>query len=457
MSRLPTKIGHVHLKVADLERSVAFYSEVLGLDVSERVGGTYAFLTFGDEHHDLALQVRPGAEPAPARALGLYHAAFEVDERAALAEVASRLERLGVPFSPVDHGISKALYFSDPDGNGVEVYLDTRHERTAWGGVSDVFDPHAAIASGAAVPPELRLLRYFVAVAEELNFTRAAAGLYMAQPSLSAAIRQLERQLASPLFLRDTRHVELTAAGRALLPHAREALAAAQRGVLAVRAAQGGAMEVLRFLYTMPLEPVALDALDRLEARDPAPMVTARGVWAGELVRELREGHADAGLLRFPDDPSRLESIALRGDPVCALVAEDHPIAGGPPVHLADLADQPVLTWANELGLDQYNAFVAGAYRAAGLAPDAFTTRRLDVPGWLPVVQGRAVALIGASERSPGGTAKVAISDAPRMPLLVAWPAGARPAPVDALAAAVQAGVDALTAVTIAVSSGTQP
>ena len=146
MSPLPTKVGHVHLKVSDLERSVSFYTAILGLDVSERVGTTFAFLSFGVEHHDLALQAHPSAPPAPPQAAGLYHSAFEVEQPAALAEVAGRLERHGVRYSPVDHGISKALYFSDPDGNGVEVYLDTRSRRTSWGGVSDTFDPHAAIA-----------------------------------------------------------------------------------------------------------------------------------------------------------------------------------------------------------------------------------------------------------------------------------------------------------------------
>lgn len=146
MSALPTRIGHVHLKVSDLERSVAFYSDVLGLGVSERVGSTFAFLSFGALHHDLALQAHPGAAPASPQAAGLYHSAFEVDDPVALAELAGRLERRGVRYSPVDHGISKALYFADPDANGVEVYLDTRTRRTTWGGVSGSFDPHAAIA-----------------------------------------------------------------------------------------------------------------------------------------------------------------------------------------------------------------------------------------------------------------------------------------------------------------------
>lgn len=134
------RIGHVHLKVADLARSERFYRDVLGLDVTERVGDAFLFMSWGDEHHDLAIQARPGARPADPRGLGLYHFAVEVDDEAALADAAARLDRHGVPFSPVDHGISKALYFSDPDGHGVEIYCDTRERRAEWGGMSDPLD-----------------------------------------------------------------------------------------------------------------------------------------------------------------------------------------------------------------------------------------------------------------------------------------------------------------------------
>ncbi|WP_459191862.1 VOC family protein [Halosimplex sp. J119] len=138
----PHTVGHVHLKVRDLERALAFYREVLGLDVTEREG-RYVFLSWGERHHDVALQeVGDGAE-GPSRGVGLYHVAFEVATPEALASVYRRLRDRGVQVSPVDHGISKALYFADPDGNGVEVYLDTRgsHEETDWRGRNDRFDP----------------------------------------------------------------------------------------------------------------------------------------------------------------------------------------------------------------------------------------------------------------------------------------------------------------------------
>lgn len=135
------RIGHVHLKVSDLERSEAFYHEVLGLETAERVGGRFVFMSYGHEHHDLALQGDPGAPPPDPGALGLYHFAVEVDGERELAEAVERLERHGVAYSAVDHGISKAVYFSDPDGHGIEIYCDTRDERTEWRGITVPLDP----------------------------------------------------------------------------------------------------------------------------------------------------------------------------------------------------------------------------------------------------------------------------------------------------------------------------
>lgn len=139
----PHVVGHVHLKVRDLERAVEFYMDVLGLGVEEH-HRRFAFLSFGDRHHDVALQEvgRDAAGPSSPRAVGLYHAAFEVEDAATLEAVYDRLLERGVRVSPVDHGISKALYFDDPDGNGLEVYVDTRAEGGQhWDGRNERFDP----------------------------------------------------------------------------------------------------------------------------------------------------------------------------------------------------------------------------------------------------------------------------------------------------------------------------
>jgi catechol 2,3-dioxygenase len=138
---MPT-VGHVHLKVSDLDRSEAFYREALGLEVTERVGGSFVFMSFGGAHHHLALQGHSGAPPANPEAVGLYHFAVEVPDESELGRAADRLRDTEVDFAAVDHGISKSLYFSDPDGNGVEVYCDTREarHRPEWEGIAAPLD-----------------------------------------------------------------------------------------------------------------------------------------------------------------------------------------------------------------------------------------------------------------------------------------------------------------------------
>jgi catechol 2,3-dioxygenase len=132
------KIGHAHLKVRDLGQAIAFYTHFLGLTVSERLGNHYAFLTSGELHHELALQaLGPGAGAAAPHAVGLYHVAFEVPDKYTLRQAYDQLVSAGVRVSAVDHLISWALYFADPDGNGLELYCDTRHEpdgHAQWAG-----------------------------------------------------------------------------------------------------------------------------------------------------------------------------------------------------------------------------------------------------------------------------------------------------------------------------------
>ncbi|WP_247001372.1 VOC family protein [Halosolutus gelatinilyticus] len=142
-------LGHVHIKVRELDRAVAFYIEHLDLEVAERYD-RFAFLSWGRRHHDVALQALGPDATAPGDGVGLYHVAFEVDGEDALRSVYRGLREAGVRTSPVDHGISKALYFSDPDGNGIEVYVDTRSDADEdWRGVSLPFDPEE---SGDAEP-----------------------------------------------------------------------------------------------------------------------------------------------------------------------------------------------------------------------------------------------------------------------------------------------------------------
>ncbi len=134
------KIGHVHLKVRNLERAERFYTFVLGASATERVAGCFSFLSMGESHHEIALQELGEFAKQPARdAVGLYHSAFEVSDLDELLSAVKRLDELGAAYSIVDHGISRAVYSSDPDGNGVEIYLDSRKSASGsrlWNGRS---------------------------------------------------------------------------------------------------------------------------------------------------------------------------------------------------------------------------------------------------------------------------------------------------------------------------------
>lgn len=134
------ELGHVHLYVRSLARSIAFYSRIFGLEEAERVDQGMAFLTSSGKHHTVALQAlgESAGPPVPGR-VGLYHVAFEVPDAAALEAALDRLDQEGVAWQAVDHGISWAVYFSDPDGNGLELYVDRRGAeggRDRWGGVT---------------------------------------------------------------------------------------------------------------------------------------------------------------------------------------------------------------------------------------------------------------------------------------------------------------------------------
>lgn len=121
------KLGHVHIKVNDLEESVDFYRTLLGLEVRER-SGRYVFMSSTSVHHQLALQRVHGSPVETRDRPGLYHVAFEVDDREELEDAYDRAQDLGCDPEPVDHGISESFYLSDPSGNGLEVYRDTRTE-----------------------------------------------------------------------------------------------------------------------------------------------------------------------------------------------------------------------------------------------------------------------------------------------------------------------------------------
>lgn len=121
------RIGHVHLKVADIERALAFYHGVLGFTVTQRMGSSAAFLSAGGYHHHIGLNTweSRGGRPPARGATGLYHAAILYPTRAALGDALRRLDRAGIQLDgAADHGVSEALYLHDPDHNGLELYRD---------------------------------------------------------------------------------------------------------------------------------------------------------------------------------------------------------------------------------------------------------------------------------------------------------------------------------------------
>lgn len=154
-----TKVGHVHLKVSDIDRSVAFYRDVLGFDLIQRYGGQAAFMSAGGYHHHLGLNTwesRGGHRP-PHGATGLYHVAFLYPDRAALGRALAAVVDAGVEITgAADHGVSEAVYFDDPDGNGIEIYRDRaetdwpRNDDGELAMVNAPLDLNALIAEGRA-------------------------------------------------------------------------------------------------------------------------------------------------------------------------------------------------------------------------------------------------------------------------------------------------------------------
>ena len=174
---------------------------------------------------------------------------------------------------------------------------------------------------------EIRHLRYFLSVAEQGSFTRAATVLHMAQPTLSTQIRQLERRVGGELFVRGQRNVQLTDAGRALLDFAYTAVGAVNRGLAAAQAAGSGASTTLRAVVgsTVDVAPL-LREVDRLRRCDPRIRLDLRRADSPE--RRVADGEADVALLRAPVTDSALWQGVVSIDWLVAVFAADHPLAG---------------------------------------------------------------------------------------------------------------------------------
>ncbi|MFB7949498.1 LysR family transcriptional regulator [Kitasatospora phosalacinea] len=288
---------------------------------------------------------------------------------------------------------------------------------------------------------EVRQLRYFVAVAEELHFGRAAARLDMAQPPLSRAIRALERQLDATLFERTTRQVALTPAGEVLLRDARTALEAVTAA--AHRAHQAGrAAPRLRIALKADLDGGLLPRILDAYAADPAalpPELVLGG--HGEQPQALRDGRADVALLQLPCDDRGLDSEPLLTEPTLVALAAADPLAARTALHPDDLAGRELPDGAPADGLRPA--------RPGGLRPTA-ARRASNLSEILSLVEtGSIVFFAPASlaDRHPRpGIAYRPVRGLPDSTLAVAWPQDARSPAVAAFVRAACATAEAATA-----------
>lgn len=187
-------IGHVHLKVADIERSLAFYHGVLGFEITQRMGASAAFLSAGGYHHHIGLNTweSQGGSPPAAGTTGLYHLAIRYPGRAALADALTRVTEAGIPLDGAsDHGVSEAVYLRDPDGNGVELYCDRPREQ--WPRLAD------GTLQMVTAPLDLQALR---AAAQEAPETASPVPGGQAGETAADAVSESTRARLSELRLR---------------------------------------------------------------------------------------------------------------------------------------------------------------------------------------------------------------------------------------------------------------
>ena len=216
---------------------------------------------------------------------------------------------------------------------------------------------------------EPRALRYFLAVAEELHFGRAAARLYISQPSLSNQIQALERKLGAELFVRSSRHVELTPAGRALLEEAPLALAALGRAAERARMAGAGIAGTVRLGYAPLAGFETLGAiLAAVERDNPNMTVIASELFSAEIPGRVLAGKFEVGVALHPEPMRGVRSELLRIEPLVLLVGKRHHLANASPIRLASLENETLLAFPRELAPAYYDTIIT-ACEQAGFQP----------------------------------------------------------------------------------------
>jgi DNA-binding transcriptional LysR family regulator len=215
---------------------------------------------------------------------------------------------------------------------------------------------------------DLRQLSYFVAVAEEAQFTRAADRVSVAQPAISAQIRRLERELGEPLFHRDRRAVTLTAAGATLLPHARAALAAAERGRDAIASLRGLLQGRLRIGVAGPVDSRLAATLGAFQRAHPAIEIALTNLSNAPLLAAIAAGEVDAGVVGLAAQPlpPEVQARVVAVEPLVLAVARDHPLGSRRTTTLARLREEPMITLTPGSGL---RTVLESACDDAGFAP----------------------------------------------------------------------------------------
>ena len=271
---------------------------------------------------------------------------------------------------------------------------------------------------------ELRHLRYFVAVAEALNFSRAAERLHMAQPPLSAAIRQLEQELGTELLLRTTREVKLTEAGQTFLEGARRTLAELDRARIDTQRAAAGEIGHLRVGFSWSARFETLPAIGR-GFRDSHPGVSllTEEMWNSRMLPALRSGAIDVAVSLCPEVAGEFSYLPIRSAPVIALLAQSQPLADREAIELRELSEEGFLFFPRQLAPRLYD-FMTGLCRHAGFEPlvrgDSFHS------GWelqiLADVDLVALAPASVAHELPEGITAVAITDPPdQLETAIVW------------------------------------
>jgi DNA-binding transcriptional LysR family regulator len=287
---------------------------------------------------------------------------------------------------------------------------------------------------------ELRHLRYFVAVAEELSFTRASERLLIAQPSLSTQMKQLEFELGVELFNRSRRAIRLTDAGRILLDDARLLLGQVDRTVELVRRVGSGGVGHLSVGFVPSASNRVLPrTLDTFRRDFPDVELFLREMPPDEVRRSLHERRADVGFLMVPFDDESLSSETITSEPLVAAIPAGHALATAKPLTLAALAAEPFIL-PRQYSIPGYQARVQLACERAGVEP-----RVVQKDVWLMqtivalVSAGIGVALVPASEPSlhrEGVVVRTLEDDVPTVDIGVAWRRDDHSAALDGLLAA---------------------